>query len=37
MYTAEPLLYESSCSKPELVTEKLKGINHQVLVKFWQN
>jgi hypothetical protein len=35
--TAEPFVPEPSSSEVEIAVEKLKGINHQVLIKFQLN
>jgi hypothetical protein len=37
IHAAEPLLLEPSPFEFEFVVAKLKSINHQVLIKFWQN
>jgi len=37
VHTAEPLVLDPSCYKVEIATEKLKDINHKVLIKIWQN
>jgi hypothetical protein len=37
IYTAEPLVAEPSAFEIELVIEKLKTTNHQVLIRFQQN
>jgi len=37
IHTAEPLMPEPSASEFELVIEKLKITNHQVLIKYQQN
>jgi hypothetical protein len=37
IHTAEPLAPELSSSEVEIAIEKLKVINHRVLIKFRQN
>jgi hypothetical protein len=37
IHTAEPLVPEPSTSKVEMATEKVKGTDHQVLIRFQQN
>jgi hypothetical protein len=37
MHTAEPLVPGPSCPEAEIATAKLKSINCQVVIKFWQN
>jgi hypothetical protein len=34
IHTAEPLVPEPTASEVEMAIENLKGINHQVLIKF---
>jgi hypothetical protein len=37
IHTAEPLVPEPSAFEVEMAIEKLKGTNHQVLIRFQQN
>jgi hypothetical protein len=37
IHTAEPLVIEPSSLEVDIDIEKLKGVNHQVLIKFQQN
>jgi hypothetical protein len=36
MHTAESLISESISFEIEVAVEKLRDINHQVFIKFWQ-
>jgi hypothetical protein len=37
IHIPEPLVPDSSLNKVEISIENLKGINGQIVIKFWQN
>jgi hypothetical protein len=37
IHTAEPFVYESNPFEAEIAIAKITNINHQVVIKFWQN